>query len=96
MPFTEDRGIDIRLHTGLNLAGASIAQAKVKKPDNSTTTWTMTIYDEENGVLQYITSTTDNELSLAGTWQIQAKVTFVTGEVYHGSIGSFDVYNVLF
>ena len=96
MPYNEDRGIDIRLQTKINLAGASAVQGKVKKPDATTATWTMTIYDEANGILRYITSTVTNELGIIGKWQIEPRVVFATGEVYNGAIGEFTVAEVLF
>ena len=96
MPFKQDRGIDIRLQTGINLAGASAVQGKVKKPDATTATWTMTVYDEANGVLRYITATSSDELGIVGKWQLQAKITFATGEIYHGAIGEFSIVDVLF
>jgi len=95
MPYTEDRGIDFRINTTINLAGASAVIAKIKLPSAESTTWTCEVYDETNGILRYITSTSVDELDQAGTWQVQAKVTFASGEVYHGAVASFTVTEVL-
>ena len=96
MPFTEDRGIDFRINTGINLAGASATVAQIKKPDVTTTTWTCTIYDETNGTIRYITPTGTADLDgQTGIWQVQAKITFASGEIYHGLITSFTVTEVL-
>jgi len=96
MPYTEDRGIDFRINTAINLAGASAAVAKIKKPDLSTTSWTCSIYDEANGIIRYITSTVANELdNQIGIWTVQAKITFASGEIYHGIETTFSVAEVL-
>ena len=69
---------------------------KIVKPNATTTSWTCTVLDEANGIIRYITTTGSAILDgQVGTWQVQARIGFATGEVYHGAVGSFPVSEVL-
>jgi len=95
MPYTEDRGITFRINTGFNLTGASATKVEIK-PTGAALEWDCTVYDEGNGILEYITALDANELhDLLGTVQGQAKITYTTGEIYHGTFFSFTVTEVL-
>jgi CO dehydrogenase/acetyl-CoA synthase delta subunit len=96
MPFTKDRGIDMRIPTGVNLTGLSTGYVEVKKPSGGAAVeYTCTIFDMENGVLRYVTPTTSDLLNDPGEWQAQAKIIFSSGEIFHGAIVKFTVAPVL-
>lgn len=93
---TEDRGIIIRIRTYYNLALLSSAVVKIVKGNGKTTSWSPTVYDTTNGILQYISSILTDELdTYKGTNTGQVKLTFSTGEVYHGDEFTFTISEVL-
>jgi len=102
MPYDEARGILYRFETGYNCANLSSAVIKIMKADGSvdtqltTASGAITLYDEENGIFQWITSTSTNELEdYVGTNTLQAILTFTSGEVYISSTGTLTVSKVL-
>lgn len=93
---TEDRGIVFRVRTYYNLALLSSAVIKIKKANNKTTSWAPTTYDSTNGILQYVSSIVADELNTyKGANTGQVKLTFSTGEVYHGAEFPFTIDDVL-
>lgn len=95
-PYTEDEGVDFRVYTGIDITGYSAIVCKVKKPNATTTIWTMIADDVTNGILRYITSTTAKDLDgQVGTWTLQPKITLATGEVFHGLEVTFTVTEVV-
>lgn len=94
MPYNEDRGLTIIVNTGINLSGYSALKIKYKTPSATPGEWAATIYDEAAGKIYYKSSLAANELT-TGNWTIQPKITFGTGEVYHGAQGSFAITAVM-
>lgn len=102
MPYTEARGIVYQFDTGYNLANLSSCTLKIVKADGSVdTTLTtgsgeLTVYDEANGILQWITSTSTDELEdYAGANRCQAELVFSSGEIYFSTVGTFTISDVL-
>ncbi len=94
--YEKDRGIVFYINMGMNLAGYTLVEAKIKKQSGATTSWTCTVYDEANGILLYTSSLGANDFdNESGTWQLQSKVTFASGEVKHGDFGSFTVADIM-
>lgn len=73
--YVGDTGTLIELDTGVSLAGATITEIKVKKPDGTIVTWPATVSGTS---LRY--TTTDTSLDISGVWLLQAHVVLPSGE----------------
>jgi hypothetical protein len=64
-------GLEVRVDTGLSLAGATLVRLMVRKPNGTQVNWTPTIAGTE---LVYVTQASD--LTAAGDYRIMAYVEF--------------------
>ena len=87
--YVGDIGTIILLDTGVDISAGSVFEIKVKKPDNTTATWTATLYGQSQ--VKYIAQSGD--LNVAGTYLLQAKVT-MPGWTGLGETASFEVLAV--
>jgi len=85
-PYVGDSGTLIQLDTGVPLIGATLAQILAKRPDGVILTWMASV---SGSMLQYTTIATD--LSMPGTWILQAKVTLPDGS-WLGEATSVKIY----
>ena len=70
----------IEVTVGIDLTYVTKVELIVKKPSNKVVTWTTTISDTINGVVQYTTVTGD--INEDGMYYLQAKVTFPNRTAY--------------
>lgn len=97
-PYTEDRGLIFRFNLGIDISGYSAVEILIKKPNLATDTWVCTVYDQTNGIISYTTPTGSeifNGAGLTGTWTGQARLSFASGEIYHGDPFTFTVAEVM-
>jgi hypothetical protein len=88
--FVGDYGIVVRVSTGIDLTGATALKIKVLKPNGNESTWTATaILPITTGDITYTTTLSD--FSVAGTYKIQAEITFSSSK-FLGETTSFRVY----
>lgn len=71
---------------GIDITGATTHDLIVRKPDGVVAEWTATITDAVNGVMQYVTSTGD--LNITGEYLLHAKVV-LAGGTHTGSVVKF-------
>ena len=84
--YVGDIGTKIIVDCGTSLAGATVHNIIVKKPDWSISTWTATI--DENTLVYY---TVEGDFDIPGAYGIQASV-IVDGWSGLGETTSIDVY----
>jgi hypothetical protein len=72
--YNDSSRIRINVTTNADLTGATTLNLLVKKPDNTTDTWTLTVVSAALGTCYYITSATDFED--IGDYYMQAHVVF--------------------
>lgn len=93
--YVGDIGVIFRVNTGIDLTTATKTTLKVKLPDETAVEWTASIYGEKtNGVLEY--KSTSGDLSMVGTYRLQAYVELGTGGTdgkFFGETATFTVYN---
>jgi len=90
--YLNDIGTAFKVTVGTDLTNATLTELRVLKPgDTMTTTWTATIDDALNGILEYIISTGD--LNTAGIYRLQAYVELSTGEKLLGETVGFTVHS---
>jgi hypothetical protein len=73
--YVGDTGTLIELDTGVSLAGATVLEIKVRKPDGTLATWSASASATK---LAYTTQPTT--LDQAGVWRLQASVTLPSGK----------------
>jgi len=66
----------------------------VKKPDNTTTTWSASVTEAATGVTEYTASATD--IGSVGEYELQPKVTFIApAKTYFGDKVKFTVDEII-
>lgn len=83
----EDIGTVIEIDIGEDVSRFTQAIAKVKKPDGTTTEWTL-VQGDTNQLLQYTTQ--EGDLDQAGLWSVQTYVELPGGK-WHGKVDRFRV-----
>lgn len=68
--FVGDTGTEIVLETGVDLSSATLRRIVARKPNGVDVNWTATA--DSATAIKYVTQ--DNDLDLAGVWQLQAYV----------------------
>jgi len=85
--YVGEIGTVITVDCGCDISGATVKSLKVRKPDGTEVSWTATIYN--SNYLRY--TTISGDLNLAGTYYIQAYVTF-SGWTGRGETAELVIY----
>ena len=89
--YVGDIGTRIRLTLDADLAGYTDIDFKIKKPDGTELDVDCTVEDETNGIIYY--DVVDGDFDVAGTYLIQAEITFSDGDYLLSETKSFTVYD---
>lgn len=87
--YVGDVGTEIILDCGQSIASATTTDIKVTKPNNTTDTWTGSIYN--TNYIKYTIQTGD--LDVVGPWLLQAYVVTPSG-TWRGETAKMEVYQV--
>lgn len=68
--YKNDSDVQIILETGQTITGASVMRIKYRRPDGVASYWTAT----ESGTTAITYTTDEDDLCVAGDWQLQAYV----------------------
>ena len=83
-------GVEITLHTYVDLSTAASHLIKVLSPSGATDDW----YPTVSGTNDLVYTTEDGDLDEVGTWQWQGKVILGSG-TWYSDVKKFDVHDNL-
>ena len=86
--FLGDRGTELKVNTGQDISAASEVLILYSDPSGTRGSWTGSVSDS-NYILYEFAS---DDITTAGTWVIQGKITFSASSVYYTEIETFPAY----
>lgn len=90
--YVGDIGTRLRTTLSIDLTGYSTIDYKIKKPSGSILTKTCTVEDAANGILYY--DTIDGDLDESGSYLVQAKVDWASGNRNYSFTETFTVHDL--
>lgn len=90
--YEGDVGVKFLVSTGIDLTTTTLVELKVLKGDLSAATWSATVNETDNTVVEYISLADD--LNVSGKYKIYAYVEFGSLSKHSGRVATFTVYDV--